>query len=135
MGAVVKFEDQSIEEAFPDVDPELEVFGARVLVQIRQPRTKSRGGIHLTNDTIDAEKWTTQVGLVRFVGPGAFRDRKTNEVWPELAWCKVGDFVRTPLYGGDRVSRPILGTSDTALFIVFRDLDLIGKVMGDPLDS
>jgi len=135
MGAVIKFEEQSIEDAFPDIDPGVEPLGARVLVQVRQPRVQSKGGIRFADETIEAEKWTTQVGLVRAMGPGAYRDRVTNEEWPERAWCKEGDFVRTPLYGGDRWTRPIPGTTDKALFIVFRDLDIIGKVTGDPLES
>jgi hypothetical protein len=37
-----------------------------------------------------------------------------------------------PKYGGDRweVSLP---TGETALFVIFNDLDIIGQVSGDPL--
>lgn len=131
--AAIKTENLTVEEAFPDIDPEVRPFGARVLVQIRQPPKKSAGGIHYSDETLDAKKWTTQIALVRAIGPGAFRDRKTNEEWPERAWCKEGDFVRVPLYGGDRRAIPIPGTSDEALFVIFRDLDIIGEVTGDPL--
>jgi co-chaperonin GroES (HSP10) len=133
MGAVIQLEEPTIESAFPDVDPGVEPFGARVLVQIRQPRTRSKGGIQYADETIENEKWSTQVALVRELGPGAFKDRKTNEEWPERAWCQPGDFIRVPRFGGDRWAVTVPGTTEKALFVIYRDLDLIGKVTGDPL--
>lgn len=119
-------------EAFPDVDPGIQPFGSRLLIQIRTPRTKSAGGIIIDSGSRDTEKWNTQVGKVVSVGPLAFKNRTTQETWPEGDWCKAGDFVRVPKYGGDRWEVP-LPNGENAMFVIFNDLDVIGQVTGDPL--
>jgi hypothetical protein len=67
------------------------------------------------------------------VGELAFKNRTTMEPWPEGNWCKPGDFVRVPKYGGDRWTVKTADGADEALLVIFNDLDLIGKVTGDPL--
>jgi len=119
-------------EAFPDVHPGIQPFGSRVLVQIRTPRRVSRGGIILSAETQDTEKWNTQVAKVISVGPLAFKNRDTQKTWPEGEWCEPGDFVRVPKYGGDRWEVPV-NRNDSAMFVIFNDLDIIGRVVGDPL--
>ena len=120
--------------AFPDVDPGAAPLGAKILVQIRTPKTRTAGGILLNTESQEVEKWNTQVGKVIAVGPLAFRDRKTMEHWPEGQWIQPGDFVRVPKYGADRWAVDIPGRKgDEALFIIINDLELIGKVTGDPL--
>lgn len=126
------YEYESLEEAFPDVSPGITAFGARVLVQIRTPKQRSKGGIILGNETRETELWNTQVAKVIQVGPLAFRNRDTLAQWPEGDWCKPGDFVRVPKYGGDRWMVPAPG-GEGALFTIFKDLDIIGRVDGDPL--
>jgi len=121
-----------LEEAFPAVDAGVQPFGSRVLVQIRTPKAKSKGGIILTTNTVDTERWNTQVAKVVSVGSLAFRNRNTQEHWPEGAWCVQGDFVRVPKYGGDRWEVAI-NRDDSAMFVIFNDLDIIGRVTGDPL--
>ena len=98
-------------------------------------KKKTAGGIILTTDTKDTEKWNTQIGKVMFVGPLAFKNRNTMESWPEGNWCTDGDFVRVPKYGGDRWEVPLDKdpNGEKALFVIFNDLDIIGKVTGDPL--
>jgi hypothetical protein len=64
----------------------------------------------------------------------AFHDRDTLKPWPEGAWVKPGMYVRCPKYGGDRWEVPVPGNADAALFVVFRDIDLVGEIEGDPLD-
>jgi len=129
----VNCKSAELEEAFPDVDPGVRPFGSRVLVQIRNPRKKSKGGIVLHSETKDTEKWNTQAAKVISMGPLAFRNRNTGDPWPEGEWCKPGEFVRVGKYGGDRWEVD-LGESDVALFVIFNDLDIIGLVTGDPLN-
>lgn len=128
----VEFSYADIDEAFPPCDPGVEPFGSRVLVQVRTPKTKTKGGIILTSEARETEHWNTQVAKVLSVGSLAFKNRNTQETWPEGSWCKPGDFVRVPKYGGDRWS---VKTEDgeEALVVIFNDLDLIGRVTGDPL--
>jgi co-chaperonin GroES (HSP10) len=119
-------------EAFPTADPGITPFGSRVLVQIRTPKTKTASGIIIDNGSRDTEKWNTQVARVVSVGALAFKNRNTMDPWPEGSWCGPGDYVRVPKYGGDRWEVP-LSNGESALFVIFNDLDIIGQVTGDPL--
>lgn len=135
----------SLEEAFPEADPGLIPFGNDVLVQIRTPRTRSSGGIWLTEETRETQIWNTQVAKVVAYGPVAFRNRGTMEPWPECVerdedglvkafhpWASIGSYVRVPKYGGDRwwVDAPS-HPDGKALFVLFTDLDLKGQVPED----
>ena len=126
--------ENAMAEAFPAVDAGIQPFGSRVLIQIRTPKKKSAGGIILdiagNNET---EKWNTQIGKVVALGPLAFKNRNDMKTWPEGEWCKAGEYVRVAKYGGDRWEVKIPGKDDSAMFVIFNDLDIIGQVTGDPL--
>lgn len=124
--------ENAMKEAFPATEAGIKPFGSRVLVQIRTPKKTSSGGIILNTDTKDTEKWNTQVGKVIALGPLAFKNRNTMESWPEGAWCTEGEFVRVAKYGGDRWE-VTLPNGESAMFVIFNDLDIMGQVLGDPL--
>lgn len=127
------FED-AMAEAFPAAQAGIQPFGSRVLVQIRTPKTKTSSGIIIDSGSRDTEKWNTQVAKVIAVGPLAFKNRNTMTDWPEGSWCAPGDYVRVAKYGGDRWEVPLPGgAGESALFVIFNDLDIIGRVTGDPL--
>ena len=128
----VNFDYASLDEAFPAIDPGVQPFGSRILCQIRLAKTKTAGGIILTGDTKDTETWNTQVAKVVSVGDLAFKNRNTQAPWPEGSWCGVGDFVRVPKYGGDKWTVRI-DEDQEVIFVIFNDLDLVGKITGDPL--
>jgi co-chaperonin GroES (HSP10) len=92
----------SIDQAFPEADPGLVPFGSRVLVQKRSPREVTKGGIVVPHETQETEFWNTQVAKVIALGPAAFKNRDSLEVWPEGDWCEIGAYVRVPKYGGDK---------------------------------
>ncbi len=126
---------QSLEEAFPVADPNFVPVGSKVLFQIRTAKKKSAGGIILTEETQETDKWNTQVGKVIAIGPVAFCNRTTLEPWPEGAWVKMGEFARVPKYGGDRWHVPLNPNdpnTEYALFAVFKDTEIAGQVP-DPL--
>ena len=128
--------EQTLEEAFPEVEPLMASYGARVLVQLRAVKEKvTTAGILLPEDVKEAEKWNTMIGKVIAIGPLAFKKRDTMESWPEGAWAQVGEYVRVPKWGGDRweVDFEQDGVKGKALFTFFNDHELIGKVTGDPL--
>jgi co-chaperonin GroES (HSP10) len=135
IAAVVKLDSQSgIDEAFPNIDFGIKPTGSRVLVQIRRPKTKTAGGILLSDYSKDAEQDNTQVAKVVAVGPLSFRNRGTMELWPEGAWYKAGDFVFVPKYAGSRWRRDIPGEKGEKVeFVIFNDLDIVGTVDGDPI--
>jgi co-chaperonin GroES (HSP10) len=127
--------NQQLEDAFPTVESGAAPLGHRVLVQIRSPKKKTSGGLILAAETQETEKWNTQIARVVALGPLAFKNRTTQEPWPEGSWCAPGDFVRCPKYGGDRWEVPLENhpTSEQALFVIFNDHELIARVTGDPL--
>lgn len=125
--------EQTLLAAFPPTDPGVQPFGSRVLVQIRTPKRRTAGGIILTAEAQDTIKWNTQVAKVIMLGAVAFKNRTTLATWPEGDWCQPGEFVRVPKYGGDRWEVTTGdGEDDVALFAVFNDLDIVGRVSVDP---
>lgn len=124
--------EDTLAEAFPAVPAGIQPFGSRVLVQIRTPEQKTASGIIIDRGSRDTEKWNTQVAKVISVGPLAFKNRDTMASWPEGSWCKEGDYVRVAKYGGDRWEVPT-ENGEYALFVIFNDLDIIGRVEVDPL--
>ena len=126
------FTPDEMNEAFPDIEPGFEPFGSRIIVQLRSPRNKSKGGILLVDDSKETEMWNTQIGKVRAIGSLAFHDRTTLKPWPEGAWCDVGDFVRVPKYNQDRWF--VEHEDKQVLFMLVNDLDLLAKKLGNPLE-
>jgi len=121
--------------AFPEVDPGVKPVGSRILCQIRRPKRKSDGGLHLAEETREAEKWNEMTAKVIAMGPLAYKIRADGVTdWPEGAWCKPGDFIRVPKYGGDRIERPVPGESEPALFVTVDDKNVISIVTCCPLD-
>jgi co-chaperonin GroES (HSP10) len=100
-----------------------------VLVQIRFPKKRTAGGLYVPEETRETELWNTQVAKVITLGPVAFSNRDTLEPWPEGNWCQPGTYVRIPKYGGDRWQVTLPGTNhEFALFVLFKDHDIIGEV-------
>ncbi len=123
---------ESLNTMFPKVSAGIAPLGSRVLVQIRTPMAKTSGGILLTTSDRDTEKWNTQVAKVIECGALAFKNRDTQQPWPEGAWCQPDQFVRVPKYGGDRWEVQNPDTGEAALFVLFNDLDILGLVTVDP---
>lgn len=123
----------SIEDLFPEVDPQFTPYGARVLVQLRRTVSTSKGGIILSTEVKRTEAWNLQVGKLFAVGAAAFKNRGTGESWPEGSWAQVGDYVRVPRHGGDRivVNSPEKD-GEKIVFLLLSDYDLLGKYTGDP---
>lgn len=120
----------SIDDAFPAVDPGIIPFGSRVMVQVRRAKSQTSGGIYIPEEARKTEASNTQVAKVAAIGPLAYKNRNTMESWPEGNWCQIGDFVRTPKYGGDRWT--VKFNDEEIEFVIFNDLDIIGKVTIDP---
>jgi len=130
------FSDADIAWAFPSVDPGAKPLGGRILVQLRRTKKRTAGKIILVEETKETEKWNNMVAKVIAIGPLAFRNRDTNESWPEGSWCEVGDYIRVPKWGGDRWEVPVEGEDDQeekALFMILNDHEVIAKVTCNPL--
>ena len=73
--------------------------GWRILVLPYKGQGKTKGGIILSDTTIEERGFTTVTALVLKVGPDAYRD---TERFPNGAWCKKGDWIIFGRYAGSR---------------------------------
>lgn len=117
--------DQTLEEAFPPIEPGLTPLGERVLLQVMTPPKKTKSGLILADYTKDTIHDNSQVAKVIALGALAFKNRSSGEAWREGPWYKVGDFVRIPKYLGDRVTVKL--DEDTSVtFTMLKDHEVIG---------
>ena len=85
------------------VDELPEPSGYRILVLPFTPKTKTKGGILFSQETLDKARIATTCGYVLKMGDLAYKDKdKFGE-----AWCKKGDWVIFARYAGSRL--PIEG--------------------------
>jgi co-chaperonin GroES (HSP10) len=133
----------SIEDAWPAIEPFCEPLGSLLLVQMRLPPLQLSGAFEVSQDDRMTERDNCQIGKVIAIGPLAFRNRETAQIWPEGAWCTVGDFVIVPKYQGERTrtkhkrtqtyyshegterTRPV---EDDIEVVLFKDLAILGKI-------
>lgn len=131
-------EKSEISDGYPECPVPVFPCGERVLLQIRVPKKKTKGGIYIAETARDTEKWNEQNAKIIAWGPLAFRNRTTLEPWPDYNSYKVGAFVRIPLYGGDKIEVPISknddGAMEFALFVIRKDFEIISRVVGNPVD-
>ena len=74
--------------------------GWRILVLPFRADKKTKGGILLTDKTVEDSQLTASVALVLAVGPDAYQDK---EKFPNGPWCKQGDWVVFGRYAGSRI--------------------------------
>ncbi len=73
--------------------------GWRILVLPYKGQGKTKGGVILTDETMQERTYTTVTGLVLKVGPDAYKDEKR---FPNGPWCKVNDWIIFGRYAGSR---------------------------------
>ena len=61
---------------------------------------KTKGGVILTDKTVEDSQLTASVALVLATGPDAYNDK---EKFPNGPWCKQGDWVVFGRYAGSRL--------------------------------
>ena len=85
------------------IDELPESSGYRILVLPFTPKTKTKGGILFSQETLDKARIATTCGYVLKMGDLAYKDKdKFGE-----PWCKKGDWVIFARYAGSRL--PIEG--------------------------
>jgi len=82
----------------PEVLPSLP--GYHVLIRPVTIREKTKGGILLTDKTMEDSQLTASVAMVLAVGEDAYADK---EKFPNGPWCKQGDWVVFGRYAGSRI--------------------------------
>ena len=73
--------------------------GWRILVLPYKGQGKTKGGIILSDTTIEERGFTTVTALVLKVGPDAYSD---TDRFPNGPWCKKGDWIIFGRYAGSR---------------------------------
>lgn len=124
--------EETLEHAFPVVDPGVRPFGCRVLVQLKNGATTTKGGIMVHQETVRTENDNTQVAKVIKLGIGAFRSRVDLTPWPELErgdCARIGDFVRIPLHTNSQNTWtvPVPGKDYRVTFTLVDDLQILGE--------
>jgi len=75
-----------------------------ILILPFTPPDTTKGGIILSQETLDRGRISTNVGYVLKLGPLAYKDKEKFETGP---WCKEKDWVIFARYAGSRL--PIEG--------------------------
>ena len=73
--------------------------GWRILVLPHRGKGKTKGGVILSDKTVEESQIATNVGLVLRVGPDAYSDK---DRFPNGSWCKEKDWVIFGRYAGSR---------------------------------
>jgi co-chaperonin GroES (HSP10) len=73
--------------------------GWRILVLPYKGQGKTKGGVILTDETVQEQSYTTVTGLVLKVGPDAYKDETR---FPNGPWCKKKDWIIFGRYAGSR---------------------------------
>ena len=113
-----KAEVEVTDEMLPDP------VGYRILLEMRQPRIKTEGGLWIPQSGIEAQDYMQFVGKVRKVGPMAFK-RARFESDKFDAWCKPGDWITVGQHAGQHME--IMGVK----FRFVNDESVLGVVRGD----
>ena len=94
--------------------------GWRILVLPHRGKGKTKGGVILSDKTVEETQIATNVGLVLAIGPDAYNDK---DRFPNGPWGKEKDWVIFARYAGSRLNieggelrilndDEILGTTD-----------------------
>jgi co-chaperonin GroES (HSP10) len=75
--------------------------GWRLLILPHKGKGKTKGGVILSDKTMEESQIATNVGLVLKVGPDAYNDESR---FPNGAWCKKNDWVIFARYAGSRLN-------------------------------
>jgi len=129
-------QDAALAAAFPAVHCPIKPIGNRVLVQIRQPITKTKSGLLIGNDSTENIHRNEQTAKVVKISASAFIFPTTGESYLDSSKFNEGDYVRVPLHGGDNhwIIERIDNEDVRVLFKSFKDYEIIGIIEGDPLE-
>lgn len=125
----IEYEERSLEEIFPVVPHGRQPLLTHYLVQKPLVRRKTKAGIVVVEETVQAEQDTCTLGKVIAISPQCFHD-KSGVMWYEGPSFAVGDYLQIPRFGGFRFAVPWQGES--VEFVMFDHLQQIAKITGDP---
>ena len=94
-------EEKKKEKNIPEASKLPKPTGWRLLVLPHRGQGKTKGGVLLSDKTVEETQIATNVGLVLAIGPDAYNDK---ERFPNGAWCKKNDWVIFARYAGSRLN-------------------------------
>ena len=117
---IKQLEKKKKEKNIPEASKLPKPTGWRLLVLPHRGQGKTKGGVLLSDQTVEETQVATNVGLVLAIGPDAYNDK---ERFPNGPWCKKDDWVIFARYAGSRLNieggelrilndDEILGTTD-----------------------
>ena len=117
---IKQVEKEKKEKNIPEASKLPKPTGWRILVLPHRGQGKTKGGVILSDKTVEEAQVATNVGLVLAIGPDAYNDK---ERFPNGPWCKKDDWVNFARYAGSRLNieggelrilndDEILGTTD-----------------------
>ena len=117
---IKQVEKEKKEKNIPEASKLPKPTGWRLLVLPHRGQGKTKGGVLLSDKTVEETQIATNVGLVLAIGPDAYNDK---ERFPNGPWCKEKDWVIFARYAGSRLNiqggelrilndDEILGTTD-----------------------
>jgi len=74
--------------------------GWRMVLYPLKLETKTSGGLHLTDDTVEQSQIATNICKVLKMGPSCYAEK---EKFPHGPWCKEKDWVLITKYAGSRI--------------------------------
>ena len=117
---IKQVEKEKKERNIPEASKLPKPTGWRILVLPHRGQGKTKGGVLLSDQTVEETQVATNVGLVLAIGPDAYSDK---ERFPNGPWCKEKDWAIFARYAGSRLNieggelrilndDEILGTTD-----------------------
>ena len=117
---IKQVEKEKKENNIPEASKLPRPTGWRILVLPHRGQGKTKGGVLLSDKTVEETQIATNVGLVLAIGPDAYSDK---ERFPNGSWCKEKDWAIFARYAGSRLNieggelrilndDEILGTTD-----------------------
>lgn len=127
----IKAEEWVTENSVPDPVGVMPV-GYRLLVRPLSALKKTKSGLHLSDQTVEAQELLITIGKLLAVGPVSWcRSDHTDENDKRVEWAKVGDYVIYGKYAGARVKigdvRCIF-LNDDEIFATVKDPDLLRTI-------
>ena len=98
---IKQVEKEKKEKNIPEASKLPKPTGWRLLVLPHRGQGKTKGGVILSDKTVEETQIATNVGLVLAIGPDAYNDK---ERFPNGAWCKKNDWVIFARYAGSRLN-------------------------------
>ena len=93
-----------------------------VLIKMKKPEVKSKGGIILTDESISKEEYALQTGEVLLIGDGCFKH--------DFNWMgegvEVGDKIYVKKYSAEKVD-----DDDEYFYYLVIDANIQGVIKGD----